>query len=173
MSDRVEQSATMTEREALARRFFEEGFNEGRLEALDDAMSDDFRTHDPQVPSDERGPAAAKAVIRTYRGAFPDLRMTIDDVVEQRDRVVLRWTATGTHDGEFNGLAPTGRKVTVTGMTLQRIAGNRVAEAWSNWDTLGLLQQIGASPAPGGMAEKIGVRFQRAATAVERRIHSR
>jgi steroid delta-isomerase-like uncharacterized protein len=174
MSERLGQSATMTEREALARRVFEDGFTEGRLEVLDEVMSDDFVMHDPQVPQgDLRGPAAARDVITTYRDAFPDLRMTIDDVVEQGDRVALRWTATGTHGGELNGLAPTGRSVTVTGMSIERIAGNRVAETWTNWDTLGLLQQIGAAPAPGGIAEKIGVRFQRAATAVERRLHSR
>jgi steroid delta-isomerase-like uncharacterized protein len=172
MTEQAAHSATMTEREALARRFFEDGFTEGRLEVLDDVMSDDFVTHDPQVPlRDLRGPAAARTVIQTYRGAFSDLRMSIDDVVEQRDRVAIRWTATGTHSGELNGLAATGRTVTVTGMTIQRIAGGRVAEAWSNWDTLGLLQQIGASPAPGGIAEKIGVRFQRVATAVDRRLH--
>jgi hypothetical protein len=99
--------------------------------------------------------------------------MTIDDVVEQRDRVVIRWTARGTHTGELNGLAPTDRAVEVTGITIQRIAGNRVAEAWSNWDTLGLLQQIGASPAPGGLVEKVGVQLQRATTLVERKLHSR
>ena len=100
------------------------------------------------------------------------MRFAIDDVIEQRDRVVIRWTAKGTHDGELNGLAPTGRSVTVTGISIQRITGNRVAESWTNWDTLGLMQQIGAAPAPGGIAEKIGVRFQRVATAVERRVRS-
>ena len=79
----------------------------------------------------------------------------------------------GTHRGDLNGLAPTDRTVTVTGMTLQRFAGGRVTEAWSNWDTLGLLQQIGAAPAPGGIAERIGVRFQRAATRVEKKVRSR
>jgi len=173
MSEQVEQPATMTEREALARRFFEEGFTEGRLEALDEVMSDDFRAHDPQVPTDGMsGPELAKSIIRTYRGAFPDLRMTIEDVLEQRDRVAIRWTAGGTHRGELNGLAPTDRSVTVTGITIQRIAGGRVVEAWTNWDTLGLMQQIGAAPAPGSLAEKIGVRFQRAATLVDKRLHA-
>lgn len=170
MSDSL---ATMTEREALARRFFEDGFNEGRIDVLDEVMSDDLQLHDPSLPGDRRGPAAAREVIETYRGAFADVHMTIDDVVEQRDRVVIRWTARGTHTGEFNGLAPTDRAVEVTGITIQRIAGNRVAEAWSNWDTLGLLQQIGASPAPGGLIEKVGVQLQRAATRFERKLHSR
>jgi steroid delta-isomerase-like uncharacterized protein len=167
------QSATMTEREALARRFFEDAFTDGRLEVLDEVMSDDFEQHDPQVSSGGlRGPAVARQTIKTYREAFPDVRFTIDDVIEQRDRVVIRWTAKGTHDGELNGLAPTGRSVTVTGISIQRVAGARVVEAWTNWDTLGLMQQIGAAPAPGGIAEKIGVRFQRVATAVERRVRS-
>jgi steroid delta-isomerase-like uncharacterized protein len=169
-----EQSATMTEREALARRFFEEAFNEGRLEVLDSVTSDDYRSHDPQDPyPDLRGPAAARAVVKHYRAAFPDVRFTIEDVVDQRDRVAIRWTATGTHRGELNGLAPTDRRVTVSGMTIQRMAGGRVTEAWTNWDTLGLLQQIGAAPSPGGIAELIGVRFQRAATLVEKKVRSR
>jgi len=169
-----EQSATMTEREALARRFFEEAFNEGRLEVLDSVVSDDYRAHDPQDPfPDLRGPAAARALVQHYRAAFPDVRFTIEDVVDQRDRVAIRWTATGTHRGQLNGLAPTDRTVTVSGMTLQRFAGGRVTEAWTNWDTLGLLQQIGAAPAPGGIAERIGVRFQRAATLVEKRVRAR
>jgi steroid delta-isomerase-like uncharacterized protein len=171
MSDQAGQSATMTEREALARRFFEDVFNEGRLDVLDEIMSDDFRAHDPQNQfGDLRGPAAARAVVELYRGAFPDVRMTIEDVIEQGDRVVTRWTATGTHDGELNGLAPTGKTVTVTGMSIDRITAGRIAESWVNWDTLGLMQQIGAAPSPGGIAEKIGVRFQRAATRVERKI---
>lgn len=171
MSD---QPATMTEREALARRTFEDAFNEGRIEVLDDAMSDDYVAHDPQDPfADLRGPARAKAVVEHYRAAFSDLRFTIDDVIEQRDRVAIRWTATGRHTGELNGLAPTERTATVTGITIQRIAGGRIVEAWSNWDTLGLLQQIGAAPSPGGIAEKIGVRFQRAATMVEKRVRAR
>ena len=170
----TERSATMTEREALARRYFEDAFSEGRLDVLDEVMSDDFVPHDPQVNLGAlRGPAAGRSVIETYRSAFPDLRMSIEDVIEQGDRVVIRWVATGTHSGELNGLAPTDRAVTVSGTTIQRVAGGRVAEAWTNWDTLGLLQQIGAAPAPGGIAEKIGVRFQRAATMVDRKIHSR
>ena len=168
-----EGSATMTEREALARRFFEDGFTQGRLDAMDEVMSDDFVSHDPQVPTEARGPAAAREVISTYRGAFPDVRMVIEDVVEQRDRVAIRWTATGTHEGELNGLHPTGRHVEVTGMTIQRIAGGRVVEAWSNWDTLGLMQQIGAAPSPGGLAEKVTVQLHRAATLVDKTIHQR
>jgi steroid delta-isomerase-like uncharacterized protein len=176
MSEQM-QSATMTEREALARRFFEDVFSEGRLEVIDEITSDDFQAHDPQDRfTDLRGPAASRAVVKLYRNAFPDLRFTIEDVVEQRDRVVIRWTATGTHQGELLGLAPTGKAATVTGITIWRMAGGRVVEAWTNWDTLGLMQQIGAAPAPGGMAEKLGVRFQRAAIAVEgqvRKVRSR
>jgi steroid delta-isomerase-like uncharacterized protein len=173
MSEQM-QSATMTEREALARRFFEDVFSDGRLELIDDITSDDYQAHDPQDRfGDLRGPAASRAVVKMYRDAFPDLRFTIEDVVEQRDRVVIRWTARGTHQGDLQGLAPTGRSATVTGITIWRMAGGRVVEAWTNWDTLGLMQQIGAAPAPGGVAEKIGVRFQRAAVAVERKVRSR
>ncbi len=82
-----------------------------------------------------------------FRTAFPDLKVTIDHIVEQGDKVVARWTATMTHKGDFLGFAPTGKKVTITGTSTQRISGGKIVEGWDNWDQLGLLVQIGAVPA--------------------------
>jgi steroid delta-isomerase-like uncharacterized protein len=75
------------------------------------------------------------------------VRLTIEDEIAEGDRVVTRWSARGTHEGEFFGIPATGKQATVTGVTIDRIIDGRIAESWTNWDTLGLLQQLGAIPA--------------------------
>ena len=149
-------SATMTEREALARRFFEDGFNEGRVEALDEVMSDDLVLHDPQAPA-----RAARHGRPARRGRDVPRRVPgppHDDRGRHRAARPRRHPLDRTGHAHAGAQRPRARPigtVKVTGITIQRIAGGRVAEAWTNWDTLGLLQQIGAAPAPGGIAEKV------------------
>ena len=84
-----------------------------------------------------------------YRTAFPDLHFTVEDQIAEGDMVANRVTARGTHQGEFMGIAPTGKQVTVTGITIDRIAGDKLEESWASWDFLGLMQQLGAIPEPG------------------------
>ena len=84
-----------------------------------------------------------------YRMAFPDVHFTIDDLIAEGETVVIRWTVTGTHKGELQGIAPTGKHVTVTGMVMSRFAKGKVEEDWINFDALGLMQQLGVVPAPG------------------------
>src|SRR2546430_876197 len=88
-----------------------------------------------------------KQIVAGYRAAFPDLVVRIVDQIEEGDRVVTRWTARGTHTGDLWGIAATGREVTVTGTTTDRIRDGLIAESWSNWDTIGLMQQLGVIPA--------------------------
>jgi predicted ester cyclase len=88
-----------------------------------------------------------KQFARGLRSAFPDINVTINDTLAQGDQVVARWSATMTHTGPFLGMAATGRKATVTGMSIQRIVDGKIVEGWDNWDQLGLLVQIGAVPA--------------------------
>jgi predicted ester cyclase len=87
-----------------------------------------------------------------FRAAFPDLHLTVTDQFEEGDKLVSRWTATGTHKGELMGIAPTGTHVTVTGITIGRFQSGKLVESWENGDTLGLLQQLGVVPvlAPAG-----------------------
>jgi steroid delta-isomerase-like uncharacterized protein len=87
-----------------------------------------------------------------YRAAFPDLKITVEDQIAEGDKVVTRWTAEGTHDGDLPGLPASGRSSTVTGIGIDRIEGGKIVEAWGNWDTLGMLQQLGAIPAPAAAA---------------------
>lgn len=133
------------ENKAIARRFFEI-FERGDLDALDEVLTADMVTHDPYNPYAGEGLEGAKKAVAMYRDAFPDLRFEIEDLIAEGDRVVTRWTGTGTHEGELMGMQPTGKKASVTGMTIDRIEGGKIAEAWTNWDTLLLMQNIGAIP---------------------------
>jgi steroid delta-isomerase-like uncharacterized protein len=140
--------STMNEtNKAISRRVVEDLFNEGRLEAADEIVTTDFVGHDPASPEPVLGPEGLKRNVEGYRTAFPDVRLSIDDEIAEGDRVVTRWTARGTHQAELFGIPATGKQATVTGMTIDRIVEGRIAESWTNWDTLGLLQQLGALPA--------------------------
>jgi predicted ester cyclase len=83
-----------------------------------------------------------------FRAGYSDAQITVDDQIAEGDKVASRWTGRGTHDGELMGIAPTGKHVAVAGLTISRVENGRVVEEWTNWDTLGMLQQLGAIPAP-------------------------
>jgi steroid delta-isomerase-like uncharacterized protein len=132
---------------AIARRALEL-FSSGDLDELDELVSEDAVDHDPQNPNAGiHGPEGAKRTAGIYRAAFSDLQITVEDQVAEGDRVATRWTAVGTQDGELPGLPASGRSSTVTGITIDRIEGGKIVESWGNWDTLGMMQQLGAVPA--------------------------
>lgn len=106
----------------------------------------DYVRHDPATLNLGTGLDAVKQVVRTYRTAFPDLHLTIEDLLADGDKVVTRWTVRGTHRGDLQGIAPSGKEITTPGISISRIVEGRIAEEWVHWDALGLLQQIGAIP---------------------------
>jgi steroid delta-isomerase-like uncharacterized protein len=118
---------------------------EGNLSVVDELVSTNYVGHDPTTP-DHLGPSAVKEFVSGYLAAFPDASITIEEQLAEGDLVATRWTASGTHKGDLMGIAPTGKQVTVTGITISRVEGGQLVEEWSNWDTLGLLQQLGAIP---------------------------
>ena len=93
------------------------------------------------------GPDGLKQFVQIYRGAFPDVRITINDQIAEGDKVVTRWTATGTHKGQLMGIAPTNKHATVTGVDIDRYQDGKVVEAWASYDMFGMLQQLGVVPA--------------------------
>src|SRR5436309_6300064 len=108
---------------AASRRVFEECFNEGKLETADEVIAPDAVNHDPAETADMRnmrGPQLLKRTVGMYRAAFPDLHVTVEDAISDGDKVVLRWRSEGTHRGELVGLAPTGMKAVVTGLSIDR-----------------------------------------------------
>ena len=135
------------ENSILIRRWFEEVWNNGRMDAIDEMASPDVIGHGQAQHATDIGLTEFKPFVRALRSAFPDMKVTIDYVIEQGDKVVARWTSTMTHRGEFLGIAPTGKKATITGTSIQRISDGKIVEGWDNWDQLGLLVQIGALPA--------------------------
>jgi predicted ester cyclase len=90
-----------------------------------------------------------RAFVSMYRSAFPDLRVPIEDLIAEGERVVTRWRAQGIHQGELMGIAPSGNQASVTGIIVDRISGGKIEEEWVDYDTLHLMQQIGAVPQPG------------------------
>ena len=136
--------------EALAHRFHMDIFQAGNLDAADEILSPDFVWHGAFSPGeDQRGPQPIKQVASALISSFPDRRITHEDVVAAGDKVLIRWTMTGTQEGEFAGIAPTGRRVTLTGFDLFRIEGDKIAEMWQEADRLGMMQQLGVIPEPG------------------------
>ena len=131
------------ENKANARRFYDEVCNKGNLDLLDELADPNTVAHQADG-NDIRGHEALKQFVKMYYTAFPDLRFTVEDQVAEGDKVVTRWLAEGTHNGELMGIAPTGKHVAgVTGISIDRYSGGKFVESWRNWDTLGLMQQLG------------------------------
>jgi steroid delta-isomerase-like uncharacterized protein len=144
--DTEETSVSVEENKAVVRRWFEELFNAGNLEVADEIIAADHVNHDPTLPDIPSGPEGQKQVVNLYRGAFTNAHISVEDQLAEGDRVATRWTGSGTHQGEFMGVAPSGNQVTVTGITINRVSGGKIAESWTNYDALGMMQQIGAVP---------------------------
>jgi steroid delta-isomerase-like uncharacterized protein len=131
---------------AIVRRAFEEPWT-GNLDVVDELIASDYVGHDPASPEPLRGPDGVKEFVSTYRTAFPDARIAVEQQLAEGDLVATRWSARGTHEGELLGLSPTGKQVTVSGLTMSRLEGGKIVEEFQNWDALGMMQQLGAVPA--------------------------
>ena len=131
----------------LMKRWFREVWNEGRIQTVYDLLAPDAVAIG-QTGGQEKihGPKDFVPFVERIRGAFPDINVTIQDSFAVTDKVVIRWSASMSHLGDAFGVAATGKRVHVTGITIARIAGGQIVEGWDNWDQLGLLQQIGAVP---------------------------
>ena len=133
----------------IVSRFFEEVCNGRKLAVADEIFAANHSHHDPSSPGIGAGPAGMKQLISTYQNAFADAHWTVDETLTAGDTVITRWTGSGTQTAELQGIPATGKKVAVPGIWIHRIAGGKIVESWNVWDTLGMLQQIGAVPALG------------------------
>ena len=137
--------AATADAKTLVLRHFERAA-ERDLEGAAELYASDIKFHGLAPQALDR--AGWKQAMTGFATAFPDARFTVDEVVAEGDRVVVRHTLRGTHKGDFQGIPPTGRPIAVTGIVVYRVAGGQIVEAWLNADFLGLLQQLGAIPAP-------------------------
>lgn len=126
----------------LSRRIFEDVWNRKDLNAIDEIISADYVHHDANSPA-AAGVDGYRQFVKYYMSAFPDAHFTIDDAFTAGDSEVTRWTVTGTHEGELAGIPRTGRRFSLTGISIARIANGKIVESWNNWDALGLMQQLG------------------------------
>ena len=132
---------------ALVRRWVEEGWNAGNLAVIDAIYAPNVVQHDPSSPAPVTSSEALKGYVGSFLTTFPDLHFTIDDLLAEDDKVLWRFTSQATHTGPLMNIPPTGKHATVTGMVLFRVANDKIAEVWVNFDTLGMLQAIGVIPA--------------------------
>jgi predicted ester cyclase len=119
----------------------------GELERLDDLVAPEVVHHDPYDPNGAKGLDGMKRTIELNRTAFPDMRLVVEDQVAEGDKVVTRWRGEMTHLGELGGAAPTGNRVTISGITIDRFEDGKIVEAWRSMDMLGVLRGIGAHDA--------------------------
>jgi steroid delta-isomerase-like uncharacterized protein len=134
------------ENKELVRRFVEEFWNEGNAAAADELMAPDAEIHMPTGELVDLD--GLKGFAGAFRQAFPDWHSTFEELVAEGDRVAERWTGRGTHRGELQGIAPTGRRVEVPGSVFYRIADGRIVEFRGQLDMMGMMRQLGAIPSP-------------------------
>lgn len=131
---------------AIVRRVFNEVVNNGNVGVADELIGPNYMNHPFPVPA--TGPEAFKMVVALFRTAFPDITVTLEDVVAEGDLVATRGYFTGTHQGDFNGIPPTGKAINAPYIDLWRLENGKAAENWVQIDMMGILQQLGVMPAP-------------------------
>jgi len=140
---------SIEQNKALVREMVEEMFNRGNLSRADEFLAPDFLEREelpPGIPSGREGVIQLTSMLRS---AFPDFHATIGDIIAEGDKVVIRQTWTGTHKGEFMGVPPTGKSVSIGVIDIIRVDGGKFVEHWGQMDSMGLMQQLGAAPMPG------------------------
>jgi steroid delta-isomerase-like uncharacterized protein len=129
---------------ALVQRLYEEVWNNRRLEVANELISPSHALHDNHLLDSGVGPETYKRMVTRYIAAFPDLRFAVEDMICENDKLVVSWIVSGTHQGEFRGIPPTNRKISVDGITINHIANGKIMDSYVSWDALGMMQQLGA-----------------------------
>ena len=133
---------------AAERRFYAEVWAKHNLDVVDELVAPDVVEHNPLFPGQEPGREGFRQTLETAFSAFPDAQSTIEDLIAEGDKVVVRWTGRGTHRGAFMGILPTNKQMTSAGIDIIRYKGGKRVETWRQWDALGVMQQLGVVPPP-------------------------
>ena len=134
------------ENKTVVRRIIEDFWNKGDLAVANKCYADEFVYHTTSVPEEPKGPRGMMKYAIAVRAACAGCHLAIEDMIAEGDKVITRWTFTGTSRGAWLGIAPTGKPVTFTGISIVRFESGKCVEEWVNADDLGLLQQLGAAP---------------------------
>jgi len=124
-------------------RLYHSVWNDRRLEFIDKLIANSHALSAPGVSGGGVGPTAYRRQVERYLAGFPDLKFTVDETVSEKDMLVVAWTITGTHRGEFHGILPTNKKISFSGITIHQIADGKILESTAQWDVLAFLQQLG------------------------------
>ena len=148
-----------TDNKSIVRRIYEEVWNKRRLEVVDELISPSHAVHvqlmdhaDPGI-----GPEAYARNVTQFLSAFPDMKFTILDMIAEDDKVVVFWNITGTQVGEFRGIAPTGKKISLDGITINQLANGKIMDSFVSWDMWAMIRQLGTAP-PLGQPQKASAR---------------
>jgi steroid delta-isomerase-like uncharacterized protein len=137
------------ENKEVVRRFWGVWEEDDFIELIDELLAPDYINHSPGAPDQPAGPEGVKAIVSMFRSGMPDLRVKILDMIAEGDKVATRYMVEGTHEGELFGVPPTGRRVSIESMTVERVSGGKIIEHRRITDTLDMMQQLGVVPESG------------------------
>lgn len=142
---------SIEQNKSTARRWFTDIIAQRKLAVADEIYAANHVINDPHAPPGgwPRGPEGLKMVVGVLGGGFPDMKVVVEDQIAEGDKVVTRWSATGTHTAPLMHVPPSGKTIKVTGANIARFSEGKIVESWFNFDMLTLLQQIGVAPTPG------------------------
>jgi len=132
------------ENKTIVRRLYEEVWNDRKVDVVDKLLSPSHALQEPNASGSQIGPQVYKTTVKRFHVAIPDLRFTVQEVISEGDKVVVSWILSGTHRGEFYGIAPTNKKISVEGITIHQIKNGKILESYASWDRLGMMRQVEA-----------------------------
>ena len=132
---------------AIVRRFWNV-WGEGNIDCAEELLAPDYVNHSPGIPDQPEGPEGVRAVVAVFRSGMPDLRVVIEDMIAEGDKVATRYTLEGTHEGELFGILPTGQRLSIKSISVERVLDGKIREHWRITDTLDMMQQLGVIPMP-------------------------
>jgi len=138
-----------TDNKSIVRLLYDEVWNKRRLELVDEIISPSHALHDPNLTGSAVGPEAYKRLVSRWVAGVSDLRFTLEDMVGENEKLAVAWTISGTHKGEFMGVPPTNKKVSVDGITIHHFVNAKIMDSYASWDAWGMMQQLGVVPALG------------------------
>ena len=132
------------ENKTIVRRLYEEVWNDRKVDVVDKLLSPSHALQEPNASGSQIGPQVYKATVKRFHAAIPDLRFTVQEVISEGDKVVVAWILSGTHQGEFYGIAPSNKKISVEGITIHQVKNGKILESYASWDRLGMMRQVEA-----------------------------